>query len=211
MQTKQITFNFEANTYENAELILNDTGLDVQTAVNIMLKRINKEGGFAFMLQNQPISINPSRIDQPTIQTEIEDNPANFNSAKAYHTRTAGKITDEMRDYIWAVFSKNKNASYTEFQKLAREASNVTGINYGSAYIYFIILSCLIQGKFNTRVMKIKDLEFYIKKIMHECPEKEFENTLKSLKESIPYWEERIQGYFAQKVKNLVAQYKTYL
>lgn len=208
MQTKQITFNFDVQTYESAELILSDMGLDIQTAVNIMLKRITKEGSIAFMLQNASITA-PPEVKQPETQLEYEDTLTN--SPRYYRTRIAGKITNEMRDYIWTVFSQNKNLSYTAYQELAREITKTTGMNYGSAYIYFVILSCFMQGKFNTRTMKISDLEFYIKKILHECSKIEFENTLKSLEESIPYWEEHIQGYFAQKVKNLVSQYKIYL
>lgn len=211
MQTKQITLTFDNQTYESAENILNEIGLEIQSAVNIMLKRINKEGGISFMLQNQTSFANNN--NEPfAIQKNYDDEAIKRYSHKIYSfKKETTKITEEMRDHIWTTFLENKNLSYTEYQELAKKVSQDTGMSQGSAYIYFVILSCFMQGKFNTRTMKISDLEFYIKKIMQECSKNEFANTLKSLEESIPYWEDHIQGHFAQKVKNLVKQYKSAL
>ena len=69
-----------------------------------------------------------------------------------------------------------------------------------------------MEGKANTRTMKFADLEFYIKRILQECTEIEFANTLESLENSVPYWEDRLQGKFAIKVQQLVeTSYKTFL
>ena len=209
MQTKQITLTIDSQTYENAERILDDIGLDFQSIVNIMLKRIHKEGNVLFMLSNQK-STSTDYLEQ-SLGQGYNDAFVNTPPPPTPKGRETTKITEEMRNYIWTIFSQNKNASYTEYHKLADEVSTATGMSAGSAFIYFVILSCFMQGKFNTRVMKIDDIEFYIQKIIKECSKSEFANTLKSLEQSIPYWEDHILGKFAEKVKLLVNQYKSTL
>lgn len=218
METKQITIFIDELIANTAEKILDDLGLDIQMGVNIFLKRIIKEGGINFLLQNKATT-----IEQHNINTELNmpsksntneniNKGTSINIKNSYATsRNNNEITEEMRDYIWKQFIENKNLSYSEYQILAREVNLKTGMNQGSAYIYFVILSCFMEGKFNTRTMKYADLYYYVKRILQDCTKSEFESTLKSLEQSIPYWSEHLQGNFAVKVQKLVNQYKSLL
>lgn len=214
METKQLNFNIDKNLFETAETILDDIGLEFQSAIKIFLKRLVKEKGIAFLLQDtKPYA---SRIMEPNMYKNFEST-SNIRKdnmqkdIKNYYCKNINVITEEMRDYIWDIFKDNKYLSYTDYRELAKSVSTNTGMNQGSAYIYFVILSCFMEGKANTRTMKFADLEFYIKRILQECTEIEFANTLESLENSVPYWEDRLQGKFAIKVQQLVNKYKTFL
>lgn len=219
MDTKQFTINIEKQTATAAEKILDDLGLDIQMGVSMFLKRIIKEGGINFLLQKNRSTIieqNNVTAGNNVIKNSFTNEPVNEGTAMYIQkdnviSRNNNEITEEMRDYVWDRFIENKNLSYSDYQILAGEVNLKTGMNQGSAYIYFVILSCFMQGKYNTRTMKFADLKYYVKRIMQECPKYEFESTLESLEQSIPYWSERLKGNFAVKVQNLVNQYKTLL
>lgn len=216
METKQITVNLEKQLVDLAEKILDDIGLNFQSGINVFLKRVVKEGGVTFLLQAAPIATrmqlqatdNYTETGLSAINREEDVMTDGFGSASR---RSNNEITEEMRYYIWKVFTVNKSLSYSDYQELAREVSKKTGMNQGSAYIYFIILSCFMEGKFNTRTMKFADLTYYVKRISQEYTQTEFSLTIKSLEKSVPYWSDRIPGRFAEKVQNLVNQYRPLL
>ena len=56
--------------------------------------------------------------------------------------------------------------------------------------------------------MKFDDLVVYLRYIDEQLPKICIINSVKSLSESIPYWEKHIPGYFAQKVSKLAVQYQ---
>ena len=74
-------------------------------------------------------------------------------------------------------------------------------MNQGSAFIYLTVLSNLVNGDPNTRVLKYKDLEYLMEKIKSELGENNYQKALKSLESSIPYWREKIPGSYADKVE----------
>jgi antitoxin component of RelBE/YafQ-DinJ toxin-antitoxin module len=211
MGTKQIAVNYEKTFVESIERILDDVGLDFQSAINMFFKRIAKEKNIAFLIQNIGIEEKSSTIinnKEATGDKEIANLKEVFMEENIMR-RSNKEITEYMRDHIWTVFTQNKKVSYTEYQEIAKKVARETGMNQGSAYIYFIILSCLLEGKYNTRTMKYSDLVYYLKRIKQECSPNEFKAALKSLESSVPYWEERIPGRFAEKVQQLVSQHKS--
>lgn len=204
MNTKQITFELDSQIFDNAKLVLDDIGLDVKSAINMCLKRIDKDGGINFIMQNRAASGSSQDggyLGQAAWQQAIDEKPQKRSSS----------ISDEMRDYVWAVFKANKYISYGECQSLALTVSKATGMNSGSAYIYFGMLTGFIQGKPNKRTMKFSHIQFYVNKIMQECTKQEFENTIKSLQDSLPYWWEHNFSGFADKVEKLIEKYKSAL
>lgn len=209
METKQIIVNYEKTFVESIERILDDVGLDFQSAINMFFKRIAKEKNIAFLIHNVGIEEKNATIinnKEDMDKKEIE-NLQEVSMEENNKRRSNKEITEYMRDHIWTVFTQNKKVSYTEYQEIAKKVARETGMNQGSAYIYFIILSCLLEGKYNTRTMKYSDLVYYLKRIKQECSPNEFKAALKSLESSVPYWEERIPGRFAEKVQQLVSQY----
>lgn len=68
-------------------------------------------------------------------------------------------------------------------------------------FIYLIILGNLVNGKHNTRNMKMADLEFYMGGIKEELDELSCRNAISSLKLSIPYWGKDEFGQFTSKVQ----------
>lgn len=127
------------------------------------------------------------------------------NSMNCLVKKTKNEITSSMRDYIWEQF-KSLYLSHGEIDcmYLAKLASANTGITQGSAYIYYLILSNLVSGSQNKRTMKFEDLIVYLNNIKEQLPDVCIRNSIKSLSDSIPYWEEHIPGYFAKKVRVLI-------
>lgn len=212
MQAKEIALSFNSELLDNAETILEDIGLDVQSAVNMFLRRIVKEGGIGFLLQpTEPLSLAKGKKsveeENKQMEDELEERTKSVGKYKSGLGKTKSKITEEMRDYIWRVFLQNKKSNYTRYGELAQEVAESTGMNANSAYIYFCILSCLIKGKFNSRDMKFIDLEFYMERISQECTTQELANAIKSLEQSVLYWED-MPGRFSDKVKKLIREYK---
>lgn len=204
--SKIINVQFEDDFIAKAENILDDIGLDCPTFVKMCFKKLNKEQNISFLTVNGSPTIKqdygePVVLAQQNVEEEaIIDYPIR---------KTKNEITAQMRDYIWELFKSqykaNKKLDCTFFAKLANVK---TGITQGSAYIYFLILDNLVAGVPNTRTMKFDDLVVYLGYINEQLPKICINNSIKSLSESIPYWEKHIQGYFAQKVSTLISQYK---
>lgn len=203
--SKIINLQFDEDFIATAENVLDDIGLDCQTFVKMCFKKLNKERNISFLMSNSAPTIMQNISEQvaqtqSNMENEIMDYPIK---------KTKNEITAQMRDYVWDMFKFQYNAhkkiDCTYFAKLA---SAKTGITQGSAYIYFLILDNLVAGVPNTRTMKFDDLVVYLNYINEQLPKICIYNSVKSLSESVPYWEEHIPGYFAQKVSKLVAQYK---
>lgn len=203
--SKTINLQFEDEFVAKAESLLDDIGLDCQTFVRMCFKKLNKEQNISFLTSTNFHVIPQDDNEQVIVsQPNMEENFMEYPVKK-----TKNEITAQMRDYIWDMFkaqyNSNKKIDCSYFSKLA---SAKIGITQGSAYIYFLILDNLVAGVPNTRTMKFDDLVVYLRYINEQLPNICIANSVKSLSESIPYWEEHIQGYFAQKVSKLVEQYK---
>ena len=203
--SKIINLQFDDDTIAKAESILDDFGLDCLTFAKMCFKKLSKEQNISFLMTSSAATTKQDNCEQAvSTQTnmgvEVMDYPIR---------RTKNEITAQMRDFIWEIFKSRYNAHQkvdcVYFSKIANDR---TGITPGSAQIYFIILENLVAGVPNTRTMKFDDLVVYLHYINEQLPNICIENAVKSLSESIPYWEERIPGYFAQKVSNLIAKYK---
>ncbi len=203
--SKSINLQFDEDFIATAERVLDDIGLDCQTFVKMCFKKLNKERNISFLMSaSTPLIMQDISEQGAQTQPHMENEIMNYPIRK-----TKNEITAKMRDYIWDLFKSQYNAHQkidcSYFSKLA---SAKTGITQGSAYIYFLILDNLVAGVPNTRNMKFDDLVVYLRYIKEQLPIICIDNSVKSLSESIPYWEEHIPGYFAQKVSKLVEQYK---
>lgn len=179
---------------KEAEKALNSIGMDVQIAVNVFLLRVAIEKGF-------PMSItSASNLREPAV---FEESQAPLSKEHMYPTRSNNTITREMVDEVWRSFVRY-HKGLGEINSLSDEVSKNSGMNRGSAFIYLNILSNLIKGEPNTRILKIKVLEYVIGKIKYELRVNEYRNAIQSLEQSIPYWRKKIPGAFADNVEALI-------
>lgn len=205
--SKIINLQFEDDLVDKSESLLDDIGLDCQTFIKMCFKKLNKEKSISFLMTattsvTAPDANEQAQISQPNMEENFMQYPV-VNSKK--------EITAQMRDFIWEMFKKQ----YTSNKKIdcaysAKVASTKIGITQGSASIYFHILNNLVKGVPNKRTMKYDDLVVYLGYIEEQLPKTCITNAIKSLSESIPYWEEHLQGHFTKKVSKLVDQYITY-
>jgi addiction module RelB/DinJ family antitoxin len=167
----------------NAQHIFDTIGIDIETAVRMFLKRTVLE---------QRLPLNTSI----TVANSFDTTATSITQPK----RTNTVITKAMVEDIWKRFLKYMVAG-GNINSIAAAAHEATGMNQGSAFIYITILDNLINGKHNTRNMKMADLEFYMNRIKHELEDQFYRNAITSLKLSIPYWTKNEFGQFASKVQ----------
>lgn len=185
-----IKIEVDDNILEEAEETLNAIGMDVQIAVNVFLRRVAIEKGLPMsMTAAAPIQDNYSSI----LEEELS------RSEKMYSTRTNKAITKEMVDELWKAFIKYRKG-LGEINRLSHEVSENTGMNQGSAFIYLNILANLAKGEPNTRTLKMKDLVYLMGKIKSDLGENVYLEAIKSLRLSVPYWQVKLNGNFADKV-----------
>ena len=175
-----------------AERILHLLGMDVQMAVSIYLRRIALEKGLPMNMVGQ----GPDR----TGFSIPDDSDGSFADEANTSARSNNRITAEMVETVWHAFLRYVEGS-GEIKPLSKEVYQKTGMNSGSAFIYLNVLSNLVNGSHNTRVLKYKDLEYLLGKIQSDLGEATFQKAIRSLISSIPYWREKIPGNFADKVE----------
>jgi DNA-damage-inducible protein J len=188
----KIEINVDESVLKEAETVLDFVGMDVQTAVNIFLRRIIIERGLP-MSMVAPTSgaknSDPSRYKQEIVSGD-----------STRRTRVKNVITKEMVDEVWQAFVRYQKG-LGEISSLSNEVADKSGMNRGSAHIYLNILSKLVKGELNTRTLKMEDLEYLMGKIKTELGEEKYSNAIQSLRQSIPYWREKLPGLFADKVE----------
>lgn len=178
----ELRIEVDDETAKGAQLVYDTLGIDLETAVRMFLKRTVVE-------QRLPLS------------TSV---PSFEHSETASNTRPKRSkivITKAMAKDIWGRFRRYANEGGST-NSIAAEAHEATGMNQGSAFIYLTILDNLVNGKHNTRNMKMADLEFYMDKIKEELDERSYRNAIASLRLSIPYWDKEEFGQFASKVQS---------
>ncbi len=191
-----IEIDVDESTLKEAEKALHPIGMDVQTAVIVFLRRVAIEKGF-------PMSMTASATIQKVNAIQEDEKKENM-----YQSRSNSTITREMVDELWQAFLKYKKG-LGEISRLRDEVAENSGMNRGSAFIYLNILAHLIKGEPNTRTLKMKDLEYLIEKIKSELGANEYQNAIRSLKDSVPYWRQKTAGSFAERVeKNLNSIWK---
>lgn len=207
MSSKVLTIELESNLVDSAEAVLNEIGLDVSTYIRIALMKLVKEQRVPFSLAvNQPLSAVVPAVSTPVMNSACdEDTELEFVKSEP---RQMIKITGEMCQSIWEEFKKSIASRNINWQESAQRISAQTGMSRGSAFIYFTILSNLVSGAQNTRSLKMEDLEFFIGKIKTELPEQMLKAAIVSLEASIPYWDDKVPGAFAEKVAKLVEKLK---
>lgn len=202
--SKNLDLQLDDEIATKAENILEDIGLDCQIFFKMCLKKLVKENGISFLTTKS------SYISTNEINETITLKPQNMEEENMTITAGKSKITSAMRDCIWDIFK----SQYTAYKKInypysENLAVNKSGINSGSAHIYFLFLSNLLNGTSNTRIVKYNDLEVYLCYIKEQFPQTYIENALLSLSNSIPYWEAHpTLCAFAKKVLILIRQYK---
>jgi len=189
----KIEIQIDDRILAEAESVLHSLGMDVEMAVSIYLRRIALEKGLP-MTMTGPIA----KQSESEITEDLEDS---FEDDSKASTRSNSRITAAMVDEVWRAFLKHIQGS-GGISSLSTEVSSKTGMNRGSAFIYLTVLANLVNGDSNTRVLKYKDLEYLMGKIKTELGESKYQNALKSLLASVPYWRERISGVYADKVES---------
>jgi hypothetical protein len=172
---------------KEAENMLFAVGIDIQIAVNIFLRRVIIERGLPMSMTASPLGVR----DQPEPDFPKDD---------VIITRNNCTITKGMADEVWRSFMKYYKGSEA-INRLCDEIVTTSGMNRGSAFIYLHILDNLVKGMPNTRTMKMKDLDYFMATIKSDLGIKEYQNAIKSLKISIPYWRKKLPGAFADKVE----------
>lgn len=182
----------DATLYE-AEKVLHSLGMDVEMAVSIFLRRVAIEKGLPMTM-----AASTSNKFEPDYFEDTTDEIPDYESSQI--ARSNNRITPAMVEEVWRAFLRHTEGS-GEINRLSTEVSDKTGMNRGSAFIYLTVLTNLVNGDANTRVLKYKDLEYLMEKIKTELGESKYQNAVQSLKMSVPYWREKIPGAFADKVE----------
>ncbi len=177
----ELRIEVDDETAKGAQLVYDVLGIDLETAVKMFLKRTVLE-------QRLPLSTSVSAFERTG------------SASDAKLRRSKNVITKAMVEDIWRRFKRHV-AEGGSANSIAAEAHGATGMNQGSAFIYLTILDNLVNGKHNTRNMKMADLEFYMDRIREDLDERSYCNAITSLRLSIPYWDKDEFGQFASKVQ----------
>ena len=188
----KIEIQIDDGILTEAEKVLHTLGMDIEMAVSIYLRRIAIEKGLPMTMTGLV-----SKRSEPEITENFDDS---FEDDSKAFILSNIRITTAMVDEVWHAFLRHVGES-GGINPLSKEVSLKTGMNRGSAFIYLTILSNLVNGDPNTRVLKYKDLEYLMGKIQAELGESKYQKALKSLMASVPYWREKIPGAFADKVE----------
>lgn len=194
----KIEINIDEATLYEAEKILHSLGMNMEIATNIFLRRVILEKGMPMTMVAPVSSQVAHESDDDT--SELFD----YESGTVV-ARSNNKITPDMVEEVWRCFLRHLNGS-GEISDLSTELYNKTGMNRGSAMIYLNILTSLVKGEQNTRTMKFNDLKYFLEKIKNELGNSKYQNAMKSLRLSIPYWQEKLSGNFADKVAALITK-----
>ena len=200
--SKNYCFDFDDEVICSAEEILEGIGLDTATFFRMCLKKLNRERSIAFLTLT-------AGIPQQAVKQEVSNLQPVTEEDITMMTNGRQKITPEMRDCIWEIFKSQFEAegifNYTHSKQLATVK---TGINSGSAQVYFLFLNNLMNGKPNTRIVKYDDLVVYLDHIASQFPTTYLQNAIQSLKDSAPYWLARpTLNSYAKKVLVLIAKF----
>lgn len=185
----KLVINIDDQTAREAQTVYDTLGLDMETAVRMFLKRTVLE-------QRLPLETNV-----PVISPSAFPNASSAPVEEKKRTNNA--ITRAMAEDIWRRFDRYLNEG-GDINAIAADAHTATGMNQGSAFIYLTILNNFVNGKHNTRNMKLADLKYYVERIQEELDRQSYLNTIESLKASIPYWDKEVFGMFASKVQTFI-------
>ena len=198
MNTRNFNISMEDGNFDHAEAILSDMGLELTTYLKMAIVKLIKEKCIPFELSSNPVLFEPQQ------SSAIPSTSANLVDFNRSAVRETNKITNEMCNALWEEFKRRRSSGNTNLQEAAQLISVQTGMNRGSAFIYFNILNNLMDGMKNTRALKYADLVFFVGKIRAELPEQALKATITSLEASIPYWHEKLPSSFADKVRRFV-------
>lgn len=188
---KKLEIRVDEKVASSANEVLEQIGLDIQTAFTMFCKRIVKDSGVAFLVQGgSNARASESKLSHRDCMTM---------------RRMGNLITEEMRDSVWECL-KQFRAKGNHF--VAKAVHEQTGMSRGSAFIYSLILDNMLAGKENTRMMKYADLVYYVDRIKQECPHRDYANAVLSLKISVPYWQNNISGLYGDKVLKLIGEHE---
>ena len=182
----KLTVEVDERLLHDAQSIYDTIGIDIDTAIRMFLKRTALERRL------------PLNTGVPAVG-EQDSSP----STGVAPRRTKNAITQPMVEDIWRRFLRYLDEG-DNINALAADAHTTTGMNQGSAFIYLTILDNLVNGKHNTRNMKMADLKYYMYQIENELDEQSYRNAIQSLRLSIPYWDKEEFGMFASKVQAFV-------
>lgn len=193
---KTIQFDIDEAIAAEAESIYNSLGMDTEMALGMFMRRTVLQKSMPFDVSQtaaRPAAQAPQQVESSATAPIQEQAPL----------RQVGKISESMAARVWDEFvswDPNRESASDVADRIAAE----TGMNGGSAFIYLNMLSNLVQGKPNTRNMKMKDLEYYMTRIGEELGDDAYQRAIESLRASIGYWSKPEFGNFAQKVEDFI-------
>jgi len=195
---KTICFEIDENIAHQAEAIYFSIGMDIEAALSVFMRRTVLENRLPVDMNKAASSTRfalPSTEEQPNKSTNL---PAEKRRPEKRENRS---ITPQMTETLWQSFKEYRSKG-SDIRKTSDKVAEITGMNPGSAFIYMNILNNLMEGKPNTRNMKMKDLLYYMDKIKSEYGDEQFRNALGSLKQSVNYWDSELFGSFADRVRD---------
>jgi addiction module RelB/DinJ family antitoxin len=169
---------------DEANEILESVGLEMETALKIFIKNIIKTKGFPIDLKQK------EAIQEPVIKNK----------------RNIVKINENMIQTVWDHFLILYKGESNVID-LSEEVEKQSGMNKGSAFIYLNILMNMIEGRKNTRNMKVKDFQYFLNRINDEFGHEIFMKSIQSINKSVPYFEVK-NPLFGLSIKNLMESYK---
>lgn len=179
--TQKANIEVDAELAAEALVVLKRSGLNLESATAVFLRRCVTEQGLPFH--------------------ENGSAPGSSQKRNQVEARSSGiKITQDMVESVWEAF-KDYNTNGGDLRRIADDISSETGMNAGSALIYLVILNNLVNGRQNRKNMKMRDLEFYMARIKDTYGNTTYRNALTSLEMSIPYWDSQFTGDFANKLQ----------
>jgi addiction module RelB/DinJ family antitoxin len=180
-----ININIDNEIFEEASSILDSFGMTMDIAINLFINNIIKSKGFPIELKQKDAQ------EVSAIKTD----------------KVKARINEDMIEVVWEKFKKLLKGESSVIES-SDQLESETGMNKGSAFIYLTILTNMVQGKENTRNMKVKDFEFFLNKIKEELGNEAFQNSLKTLRETLPYWEKKGIAKFAASVRDLIDSFQ---
>lgn len=181
----KLVFEVDDSSLKAVEKILDSIGLDIEIAFNILIKKIIKEKGLPFSVK---------QIENASEKDKSLDDGKNLPLDGGQTRRSNVVINERMIEEVWNTFKKFRVGVDDIFQKREIIAKK-TGMNPGSAGIYLNILIKMAKGQMNKRAMKPTDFEYFLGKFKEEQGAEQYQNAIKSVVDSIPYWRTNIPTF----------------
>lgn len=212
----EISFKIESDVAHDAEAVYRTLGLDTESVLKMIMRRTVAEGGLPLTLSSER-----SRAILGARGNQLIDNAGKASSARNGHflnehdvakilTRcdkpipANNKVTPEMLDVIWDSYLLMRDSSTNA--EIGKAIAEKSGMKSGTATIYVTFLGNLLSGNRNTYTIKVDDLRYFLRRIMDELGDAAYNQASLSLIASLPNWEDRRHGRYAEHVASFLKE-----